>query len=1081
MMGRFVYFFITLFLTTGSYFVRAQQLKTFDNIPGRNPSDYFQCRVREVGSDQWHNAFVMQTKSKNPIPDEKDENGNTTVSGNGYTKQLKGWTASWIAFEFSGTSVEVEISLKSGISIRGDNEITVAMVRPAADASAAVIKDGKAYVTINKYANINVDINGQMEDQYTGMDYTDNGGAPIHTISIFANPFYHVPDTTNSKVHALSPGETIPADRSQWDTIYFQPGVHDIGTPFTMRSNDVFYIPGDAVVHGTIHPVDAWGINASKNVTVYGSGTLSCEEVPRDKGKKYNKAFTYQGEAWRLEGFVVADPANHTFNMNSSNPNGNPNIYENLKILGWRVNGDAINAFRNSQIRNCFFRTQDDVFYYGGNDVIIEDCVTWNDFNGAVLYLTKGAQTFDESCFKNIDVIYHRAGWHYWDGGRVISFRDRNPGNVIKNVQIKNVLVEDPYPAFPPFYGYINDNGDNSPLEYENIVIENVIQKYPGVSSTKDSQYGKPRNTLLGLDESRKFSNITFKNCYYNGKWLHSFEDGDFLQQYTSNITFLVDGDASLKCSVRNGDIEASTPLSKQDSSYAIEGMFFKGAQLDTIFDVENSGLAPGEGLNGSQALKSTIQNATEEDEGLTLILDDVEMCDSNGEYTFTFYAKSLNTPEGRPFRLSVEAFDEDGNDVTSETHSTTDDGGTVSWEGLESDYLAQSITSVITANTIGGKDPKYLRLKIHHGKYDNTYWFDEFTLQSKPLQSSDATLSELVVSAGILVPEFAPTITDYTVELPKGTVEIPIVSSTATNPGATAEINEATELPGAATVKVTAADQISTKTYTINFSVLTEQIDVTSVSIDNCPEEKITIENNHQFTATVYPSDASFKSVNWSSSDTTVASVDAKSGLLTAKAPGTATITVTTFQGGLKDSCEIEVAAEAIAVYGITISDCPSSILQAGSTHQLVANVAPANATDKTVTWSSSNSEVASVDENGLVSALSQGSVKITATTNDGGYSSNCSIGVFGTATGIENVVDNKGIKVYPNPIKNQLRIENLEGEHCTIYNILGQKVFDSHQKRNEKTNFIDTSSWQKGVYIIKVASKNAILIIRQ
>ena len=507
----------------------AQELITFPDIPGRTPSDKYMCRVRQVGTDEWKDAFVLQTISK---PEEKDANGANLT---GYKNNLLNWTASWIAFEFSGTAVEVEISRVDGTAINK------AMVRPVGHASAAKIENGKVYVTFEKPANVNVDIDGQMEDKYTGMGYS---GPPVHTISLFANPVFKKPDLSNPKVYALNPGEAIPSDRSLWDTIYFKPGIHRIGTPFQISSNKVLYIPGNAVVHGTIHPPDTWGANASYKWSVYGSGALSGEEVARAPGEKWNKPFTYQANRVHLEGFVVVDPAHHTFNMNNSDENPEKvNVYKNLKILGWRVNGDGLNAFRNSEITDCFFRCQDDNFYYGGDNIKISNCVCWSDFNGAVLYVTKGAKTMESSYFKDVKVIYHRAGWHYWEGGRVISFRDRKPGHTIKNVQIKNVLVEDPYPAFPPFYcKMVNPNNSSASIDYDNITIESVVQEHPGVSGSGDSNYGKPRNTMLGLDDDRKFKNITFKNCYYNGKWLGSFEDGNFLvNKYVENISFILD------------------------------------------------------------------------------------------------------------------------------------------------------------------------------------------------------------------------------------------------------------------------------------------------------------------------------------------------------------------------------------------------------------------------------------------------------------------------------------------------------------------------------------------------------------
>lgn len=515
-----------LFLSSTSALLHGQELLTFSAIPSRTPSDKYTCRVRQVGSAVWQDAFVLQTISKP-----------RTNPSNGYTNNLLNWTASWIAFEFSGTAVEVEIAKVGGAAI------TKAMVRPVGHASAATIVDGKVYVTFQNPANINVDIDGQMEDRYTGMNYS---GPAVHTISLFANPVFKKPDLSNPRVYQLEPGETIPLSSSTtWDTLVFKPGIHRIGTPYQISSRKVLYIPGDAVVHGTIHPPDLWGASAAINWSVYGSGTLSGEEIDWNTSTSTNKPFTRQAAGVRLEGFVVADPAHHTFNMNSTNHTDDRfvNIYKNLKILGWRINGDGGNGFVNSIVIDCFYRVQDDAFYYGGNKMKISNCVIWNDYNGAVVYVTKGANTLEESYFKDIKVIYHRAGWHYWEGGRVISFRDRGPGNVIRNVQIRNVLIEDPFPAFPPFYMKMtNPNNSTALVDYDNIIIDNVRQESPSVTRSGDANFGRPRNTMLGLDDTRRFANITFKNCFYNSKWLGSFADGDFLTNaFNQNITFLLD------------------------------------------------------------------------------------------------------------------------------------------------------------------------------------------------------------------------------------------------------------------------------------------------------------------------------------------------------------------------------------------------------------------------------------------------------------------------------------------------------------------------------------------------------------
>ncbi|WP_242155526.1 hypothetical protein [Aestuariivivens sediminis] len=505
----------------------AQELIVFEDIPGRETSDHYQCRIKfESQSDsEWREAHVLQTRAKEASEDPE----------NAYYDILRGFTASWIAFEsdFKGDQVVVEISKKDG------SPITKAMVRPVGDASPAKIINGKAYVTFSEPANVNVDINGQMEDNYTGFGYK---GPKVHTITIFANPVFPKPNINDSSVKVLQPGENINTlDRNTWQTIVFAPGVHNIGLGFQILNDETIYIPGNAVVKGTIHPLNKWGNDASKNFKVYGSGTLSSEHIvrhPDDDDNKLVKPFTYQAEGAHLEGFVIADPAFHALNMNHSSGNGiHPNIYKNIKILAWRKNSDGINAFRDSEVSDCFFRVQDDAFYLGASNVNQHDNVVWTDANGAVLFLQniKDGSTCN---FNDIKVIYQRSQWHWWHGGRTISFRSLRPGNTLANIHVKNILVEDPLPAFPPFYGRMESRGNSKEdIVMENLVFENIHQKHDGVSTSLDPKKGKPRNTLTGLDEGRKIKNIVFKNCAFNGKPLTRFEDGNFFTEFVDPET----------------------------------------------------------------------------------------------------------------------------------------------------------------------------------------------------------------------------------------------------------------------------------------------------------------------------------------------------------------------------------------------------------------------------------------------------------------------------------------------------------------------------------------------------------------
>lgn len=152
------------------------------------------------------------------------------------------------------------------------------------------------------------------------------------------------------------------------------------------------------------------------------------------------------------------------------------------------------------------------------------------------------------------------------------------------------------------------------------------------------------------------------------------------------------------------------------------------------------------------------------------------------------------------------------------------------------------------------------------------------------------------------------------------------------------------------------------------------------------------------QLTPTVAPANATNKNVTYSSNNTGVATVNG-SGLVTAVASGTATITVTTQDGAKTATSAITVTSSNVAVTSVSLS--PSTVsLSVGATQQLTATVLPSNATNKNVSYSSNNTGVATVNASGLVTAVSNGTATITVTTADGNKTSTCAVTVS-TATG--------------------------------------------------------------------------------
>ena len=118
--------------------------------------------------------------------------------------------------------------------------------------------------------------------------------------------------------------------------------------------------------------------------------------------------------------------------------------------------------------------------------------------------------------------------------------------------------------------------------------------------------------------------------------------------------------------------------------------------------------------------------------------------------------------------------------------------------------------------------------------------------------------------------------------------------------------------------------------------------------------------------------------------------------GVVTAVGEGTAVITVTTEDGGFTADCTVTVTIDTtVPVEGVSLDKTSLYLTKIGQSAQLTATVEPANATNKNVTWSSSNTDVAVV-EDGVVTAVGNGEAIITVTTEDGGKTATCTVTVL-------------------------------------------------------------------------------------
>ena len=206
----------------------------------------------------------------------------------------------------------------------------------------------------------------------------------------------------------------------------------------------------------------------------------------------------------------------------------------------------------------------------------------------------------------------------------------------------------------------------------------------------------------------------------------------------------------------------------------------------------------------------------------------------------------------------------------------------------------------------------------------------------------------------------------------------------------------------GTATITATAADDSGVKA-TCKITVTNPVVKVTKVTL-NKTTASVVKGKTLTLTATVTPTNATNKKVTWKSSNTKIATVDSN-GKVTAKAAGTATITCTAADGsGKSAACKITVKNPPVKVTKLKINKTSVDLLK-GKTVQLKVTVTPSNATNKAVTWTSSNKKIATVTSNGLVKAVRTGTVTITAKAKDGsGKKVTCKINVY--ADSVESYV---------------------------------------------------------------------------
>jgi uncharacterized protein YjdB len=181
----------------------------------------------------------------------------------------------------------------------------------------------------------------------------------------------------------------------------------------------------------------------------------------------------------------------------------------------------------------------------------------------------------------------------------------------------------------------------------------------------------------------------------------------------------------------------------------------------------------------------------------------------------------------------------------------------------------------------------------------------------------------------------------------------------------------------------------VQIRSTTISESVY-NNVYVTGVSVTPT-SAAIQVGGTQQLGKRIVPANASNQIVNWGSNNISVALVD-NAGLVTGVGAGTAVITATTVDGSFKAASTISVSP--VPVSSVSVNPT-SATIYTGDTQSLVKTILPIYATNQNVTWSSSNTSVATVDALGVVTGVGVGTATITVTTVDGGHTAAVTITV--------------------------------------------------------------------------------------
>ncbi|MBP1919008.1 RICIN domain-containing protein [Youngiibacter multivorans] len=537
--------------------------------------------------------------------------------------------------------------------------------------------------------------------------------------------------------------------------------------------------------------------------------------------------------------------------------------------------------------------------------------------------------------------------------------------NKIYKWQLKFIVVPNSYA-----YNYVLNNG----LYYQYLVDPNIKYSTDSFLSFRDDYlYLKPLE-IRSLSELINYStDIPFENI------LFSVLDDSITMISDGKIAGIGEGSCTVNATYGNLSDSFNVVVSASENSISATGISLSEDAL-TI----NKGL--------KIAVKATIEPVTATDRTVTWTTSDMSVVTiQNGVITsvapgtatvtasINGYSDSIAITVNAPL-LALGVDDDDFAVNKNETHKiycyhypyyTTDDK-TVTYTSSDESIATVDSKGIVTGISLGTAT-----ILLTNGSIQKSV---NVTVTSRltGISLNKTSINGIKNSSEQIFVNYDPvdTTDDKTITWSSDNASIAAVDST----GLVSYISK-----GITTITATV------ESYSAKCTVIVTEIPLISISL-NYSEIDLLYADTISLAVAYEPSNTTDdKSITWTSSDELVATVSSD-GTVTAIGNGTATITATTADGNKTASCMVIVA---VPVIGVTLDRSELSFTKFGQTDKLIATVAPSNAANQNVTWTSSNESVATVDKDGTVKAVGNGTVTVTVATEDGKKTASCVVTV--------------------------------------------------------------------------------------